>query len=466
MAKLVWYSYSKDVLPDSLLSSSPPKYLGGNMVKGPIAGSHEVTIGYFEEDRAHDLILPSIIVLPSKASAEIFAWLKAYAPDTSPLSQFARVVANKEFESYSVKSPPQNGTLELVQRWPSLILGEIFAQGEVDTNIDSLPLSRCLASYSNTIARASIIHNNKELYDTCVKRLEAAEADRRFVSRVLKIEDLKPIWHKVETHWDSENPITKVINIFNQPTQIEKDLFASSASHSSLNNYPELLSDSVEARVVAFRKLLRDEMERIDAPQLKPHLSAIFATAAFLVGRSTSHIFLLKGIDKFIPSVYVWFGLIAGMVGPRYWDVEWTRAAKGVEKNLRMKLDWSEPNQSDLSWCEYEWLTETYRNTSPFIELPKQLPKVLSIEVLPGAACQFRLAVEASSTNKNLQTEVDTRETSILRNLLVELNSLAEKTKIQLSENERYRNYGDEHDKSHLKKGRNKTSYSANSKKQ
>ncbi|MDY2563963.1 hypothetical protein SON66_11855 [Pseudomonas syringae] len=465
MAKLVWYSYSKDLLPDSLLAASPFNSLGGNLVKGPTSGTHEVTIGYFEEGRAKDLALPSIIVLPDKASAEIFAWLKAYAPDTSPLSQFSRIIANKEFKSYHVAFPPKIGALNLVQRWPSLILGEIFAQGEVDTNIDSLPLSRCLASYSNTMARASIIHNDKMLYETCVERLKVAEADRRFVSRILKIDDLKPIWDSIDIHWDSEGPITKVIEIFGGSLEVEKDLFDRSDKRSSLHNYPELLSDSVEARVVAFRALLRDKMASLDVPELRAHLSATFATAAFLVGRSTSHIFLLKGIDRVIPSVYVWFGLIAGMVGPRYWDVEWTRAAKGVEKNLRAKLDWSEPNQSDLSWSEYEWLTETYRNASPFIELPKQLPKVLSVEVLPGAACQFRLVLEASSIGKNVQAETDARENNILKNLLVELQSLTEKTKAHLYENERYRHYIDDYDKGYLKRGRNKTSYTGDSKK-
>lgn len=457
MTEIVWYTFPKDKLPDALLSSSPPIELGGKLVSNPAYNTLEITIGYFDCEMQLDCALPGVIVLPANASAELLSWLKTYAPDTSPLSQFSRVLSNKEFKLYKISTVTRQSRIDFLQRWPSLILGEIFAQGEVDTTIDSLPLSRCLASYSNTIAKATITHNDKTLYDLCVERLEAAEMDRRFVSRTLKLRDLKPVWSKIDAHWDSGNVITKIVDIFAHSEGSVSDLFDTGSKITQLVDYPELLSDSIEARVISFRKLIRDLLERLDSPSNKDGMAAMFATAAFLVGRSTSHIFLLKGVDKLLPSVYAWFGLIAGIVGPRYWEVEWTRAAKGIEKNLRTKLDWSEPNQSDLSWTEYEWLTETYRNASPFVELPKQLPKVLSIEILPGAGCQFRLALDNSNSNRNLQAEVDLREANILKNLLLELSSLTERTKFQLTENERSKHYVEGDDNSRVKRGRGRT---------
>jgi len=134
------------------------------------------------------------------------------------------------------------------------------------------------------------------------------------------------------------------------------------------------------------------------------------------------------------PSVYAWFGLIAGIVGPTCWEIDWARAIKGIEKGLRVGINWSEPSQSDISWSEYEWISETFRNNSPFVELPKLLPRVLSIEILPGSICQIRLSIERDNSKIKNETENSMlNEINSLRKILSDYIILTEKAKEHIS---------------------------------
>ena len=87
---------------------------------------------------------------------------------------------------------------------------------------------------------------------------------------------------------------------------------------------------------------------------------------------------------------------MAGLAGQQSWDLTWSLAAKGVEKFLRGPLDWFGGGGADLSWAEYSWASKTFLGRDIFLELPKSLTKMLTVEIVPGATCQLRLAAESS----------------------------------------------------------------------
>lgn len=427
-----WYFFPKDVLPNVLLSSHHPERLGGVLVEHPSINATDIILGYCD-DIYHqpNYTPPAIIALPENKSAEIMAWLKTYAPDTFPLSQFARVLKPmelKQYESNSIKKTKHNFHFN---RWSSVILGEILAQGEIDISLDTLPLSRGQATYSHTIARVNACYGGNQYKELCIDRLKLTETDKNLVSRTLTIPDLEPIWENIDIDLNDVNDITHIFAEFNR---IDETYLGRQSTLIDLKTQKELFGDSIESRVLAFRQIVTEEF-RYGTKAPSKNAAIKIAIAAFLVGKGTSHIFLLKQVSKDLPAVYPWFGLIAGIVGPTCWEVDWARAAKGIEKSLRAKFDWSEPNQSDLSWSEYDWLSETFRNTSPFVSLPKLLPRVLSIEIIPGAACQFRLATDnAVALNKNQSNDIVMHELTALRALLSEFYSLADKVKEKINE--------------------------------
>lgn len=432
-----WYIFSKDALPEALLYARDPFEAGGIEVENPKFASDELVLGYPSDGMSTISGSPSILILPDYKPAEILAWLKVYAPETSPLTQFARVISQQDFFACEYQTLNAEKDKTFLERWASIVLGEILAQGEGEASIGVLPLSRAQASFSNAVARASICYKSRSWIDKCIHRLESAEIDRRFVSRALNIKDLKPVWDCISVEWDQKKSITTVVDIFEDLNFVVDDLFSRNDAGYRLRDFQSLLSDSVEERVLAFRSFVtRLELEGA-RNSFGSSLSSSVAMAAFLVGRSTSHVFLLKNIGKELPGVYAWFGLIAGIVGPRYWDLEWTRAAKGIEKGLRGRLNWVEPSSADMSWSEYDWLTKTYRNDSPFSDLPKQLPKVLALEVVPGAICQLRLKQDS---NVVVEPKVDSgnnaEELKSLKAVLMEFIGLSERAKNEIVESD------------------------------
>ncbi|MCB4797022.1 hypothetical protein LGR51_21250 [Pseudomonas sp. NP21570] len=432
MEELKWYVFPRNSLPEALLSAGAPELFRATAVGDPALVSSDLVLGYHVDDLKRRYYTPSVLILPEQKPAEIMAWLKIYAPETSPLSQFGRVLSLSDYRLIQKRTTKAHKYTKQPGRWSSIILGEILAQGDMESSIEALPLSRAQATFSSAIANAAMYYSDESLVENCIGRLEQLEKDGRFVTRTLAVNDLKLIWQTSDETLGTDYGVSSILKLFATPNERGSDLFSSSSSFSGLSDYPDLLSDSVESRVLAYRKFL-DTVLGLGSEYRTKYLAANIAAAAFLVGRSTSHAFLLKSISREFPAVYAWFGLIAGLAGPRYWGVDWARATRGIEKNLRAKLSFSEPSHFDISWDEYRWLTKTYSN-NPLLELPKQLPKVLSIEIFPGSICQLRLKLEPSEhAEPKPSLGIDTQELDNLRNAISGFIDLAEKAKKQLS---------------------------------
>ncbi|HBN9654283.1 hypothetical protein [Pseudomonas aeruginosa] len=433
MEELKWYVFPRNSLPEALLSVGAPELLGGAAVGDPALVSSDLVLGYHIDDLKRRYYAPSVLILPEQKPAEILAWLKIYAPETSPLSQFGRVLSLGDYRLIQKHPTKAHKYTKQPSRWSSIILGEILAQGDMESSIEALPLSRAQATFSSAMANAVMHYNDEDLIENCIVRLEQLEKDGKFVARALAIRDLKLVWQISNEALGADYGISSIFKLFASSNAQGNDLFSNNSSLSSLNDYPDLLSDSVESRVLAYRKF-SDAVLNLGTEYRTKYVAANIAAAAFLVGRSTSHAFLLKSISREFPAVYTWFGLIAGLAGPKYWEVDWARATRGIEKNLRAKLSFSEPSHFDISWDEYKWLTKTFTN-NPLLELPKQLPKVLSIEIFPGSICQLRLKIESSEQHAESKSGlgIDPQELNDLRSALTGFIDLAEKAKKQLS---------------------------------
>lgn len=422
MNKLYWYDIDRMVLPDILFSvdiselkSKPPSEL--NDTFGP------VTIGYSRSPKETDYAQPSLILLDDLKAAETISWINAHSPESFPFSQFGRTVTKQDYKLARTLLD-NDGQQSKTEVWPSVIIGEILALGDSETPLESLPLSRAQATFTNAVARSYINYKNSMLHGLCIERLSKLENNPRFVGRTIHVAELSSVWAQVIQEKNSDLTLKDLID--NPYLNFRgEDLFGSHYGSSvNLRNYQNLLSASAEDRILEYRKLLKE----IDISQVKQNPSDIFsvAAAAFLVGRSTSHLFLLKEIGRIVPTLYLWFGYIAGMMGPKYWTLEWSRASKGIEKGLRATFSWEDLPQCDLSWTEYEWLDKAYKGKDPFIEIPKLLPKVLSLELVPGASCQLRLSL-SQGHQEIIAPKPQTDESDKLRSALKEFVALADR---------------------------------------
>jgi hypothetical protein len=406
-----WRIVDKDELPDALFGeckyltcSSFPHY---KMQQGAIA------LGYM--DAFFDKIYnpPCIIVIEDNACSEIFSWLRVSAFETMPLSQFARVILESDWKRFS----PYSLTNSYNQRsdsWASIVIGEAVSQVDAEIELSSMPLSWSLSCFSTAISRTSIIYNGDEnILDACIDRLSFIESDQRISKRTIMIKDIIPIWKLISAHANLFASVTDAADFVVREYSYLFNNILKADDAVDIHDYRDLLSDSVEKRVSAYYKVVSNLSTSVTMQKHKNLSALILAAAAIYVGRSTSHAFLVRRSIKAWPTALLWFGLIAGLAGPRGWHPDWSRAVKGIERFIRTPLNWTDYVNVDLCWAEYSWLSEVTNKIDIFSTFPKIMSKGILIEIIPGVTCQFKLSFEDKYEQKFTMSRYSAREQSL-----------------------------------------------------
>ncbi len=424
---LIWYSVRKDDLPALAFGVGNARGRGSPSPDQLMAG--DIAVAYSRTGiQSRDYHPPSLFVLRNDDRPEILSWLKVYAPESFPLSQFARVISSEDWMHAGDWGDINAGTRS--DRWACVVLGEVLAQGEADTDVSSVPLARASACFSTAIARAEMTHGRSEFLRICSERLRSVEADKRFVRRPVVSTDLHSIWALISAD----------VGGGSDPKEVVELVLGAVARHASdievrrqvpnLRDFPELFGDSAEERVVAFQRLVAALDVQLNVGQNRQMAAATLAAGAFLVGKGTSHSFLLRRSPVFAPLAFVWFGLMASLLGTQGWDSQWSRAVKGVERQLRGALRWDEPPICDICWTEYMWLSQTFAGLQVFLDVSRMAARTLSIEIVPGAVCQFRLVTESKAIGPEKKAHPDSsfRE-SELQSALEQFLNLASRTR-------------------------------------
>lgn len=397
--KLAWYKLGRDELPEVAIGMPVPRH---SVLEGEpstafnpdFAGS----VGFaWDSTNSLEYQPPAVFVLHNQNLKETLSWLRVYARDSFPLSQFGRVVTMDDWRLLA--EGESSGHSFRDDRWASVVLGELLAQSDQDVPIDSLPVSRAQACFSTAVARTHKLYDSHKASRACVDRLRAIESDQRFLRRSVSVESLVPAWSMASTSFGK----------ISSPGELAEFIIAAADSYDARGNlssagrrlslHPGLFSDSIEERVVAFQQISREATSHVgNQGHISTHAAAAVAAAAFLVGRGTSHAFLIKKSARLAPLAHVWFGVMSGIAGPSFWDPSWAKALKGIEKHIRASFYWSDPPMADISWAEYEWVSNAVRGHQAFSGISRQVNTSISIEVLPGASCQMRLQGDDSKS--------------------------------------------------------------------
>jgi hypothetical protein len=388
---LIWYVASREDLPEIAFG------IGDFRERcDPIRGesfplNKHVRVAFSRESIGSlDYQPPSIFVLEKQSTPETLSWLRVYARGAFPLSQFARVVTEADWDLLSADET--DGQATRTDKWSSVILGEILAQADFDGELDSLPVSRAAACFSSSIARTVFLHDSYAVTRACTERLRDVAKDVRFGKRVVSVDMLVPIWAALSANIGDASDMIELVELFLHAAGMANDVRAAQYGQRELfKHHVQIFSDSVEERVLAFQRISSEIASgSARSPSMSSYSSAMLALAAFLVGRGTSHAFLLRKFPALAPLAFAWFGLAAALRGPRGWDPSWARVAKAIERQVRSSFHWSDPPAADICWAEYKWIADTFSGNQALAELTRSTPSALSIEVVPGAVCQFR----------------------------------------------------------------------------
>jgi hypothetical protein len=334
---------------------------------------------------------PDIVVVDDDVVTDAFAWLHAYAPFVNPLSQFARVMTYSDWRradsALTVQAEPVRS-----DKWACLLLGEALAQGPPDADLGEVPLSRAAACFSLPIARAAARYGRETWGRDCLDRLMIMEQDDRFAGRNVTVGDLAHMWRLLGDMSDRHLSVIEAAGavleaVMPKHAPVQQSL-TDWAPDGAVGSSP-LLDDSIEERVRAFNDVAESLLQAKEPASL--YMDVRIAVAAFLVGRGSSHAFLLRRAGRRFPTAQAWFGLLLALTGPSTWDPEWSRVVKSLERQVRGYGSWGDIGGVDLFWAEFEWISRTWSGLDGYLDLPRHQLSSLTVELLPGVACQMRL---------------------------------------------------------------------------
>ncbi|MBT9517840.1 MAG: hypothetical protein IV112_14220 [Methyloversatilis discipulorum] len=418
-----WATIDREDLLDVLLGEHKPLDLERRMQPDLELRGTKLAVGYRDTQSRGGYQVPSLFIIADDAAIETFSWLRTFADEASPLSQYGRVAVASDWRRFEVRRETIGFSDQRPDLWSSIAVGEALSQMEGEISLPNLPLSRFAGCFTTPIARAALIWGQDEATYACANRLRQLEGDRRFARRPVGVEQLLPVWAiaraRIEGHLPPSEAASYVLGAAGAHYRAKDSKNASSLSPLTLKEVLGLSSDSIEERVSAFNRLASDIQQRAQPNRSAASLaldSVLLASAAFQVGRSTSHVFLLQRAQGFAPAAAAWFGAIAALAGPRAWDKAWLKAAKGAERLLRPEFNWLESSGADICWSEFAWLAKIFDGLDVFLELPKMLPRTLGIEIIPGAVGQFRLAGESGEIESKslLPPEISARERALM----------------------------------------------------
>lgn len=398
---LSWYALSREAVPGVLLGVESTDRAALQTGPGPTGQSADLMVGFEISPSSNVIVAPCVALVDESHVAELFAWLHTYSTESFPISQFCRVETARQWESYSSYSP--NGTNFDGAAWASLIVGEMLANAEQSFELKATPLAWASGCYSYAMAR--VLRTTPPLQTDwakdAVERLRKLASDVRFVKRRNGVDALASLWAILsngDKKIDGSN-IHEVVAMVLSATDQEGALL--------LRQSPKLQSNSAEQRIHGFDEVvdqIRVRQPRVSAAPASA--GALIAAAALVAGGGTTHIDLLRPHSAEFPDCLPWFGLLAGLAGPRAWDSDWLRLVKGVERQVRGGFSITDPVQCDLCWVEFEWLRQLSKSASVFIDLPKQHNRLLTIEIIPGATCQVRLDPPQQDPSRASKAEV------------------------------------------------------------
>ncbi|MEN9180042.1 hypothetical protein WH163_00075, partial [Xanthomonas vesicatoria] len=187
--KFAWYQLSRDEIPDS--TNGPSLYRGKNQDNAPllIPNSGKVLSAGFSWEALDEIEnqAPTAFVLETQSAAETLSWLRVYATEAFPLSQFGRVLSFDDWEMISNQDSPSYSFRD--DRWASVVLGELLAQSEQDISLDKISLSRVQACFSIAIARAHKFYDSHKVTRASTERLRAIESEPPLITRTPESED-------------------------------------------------------------------------------------------------------------------------------------------------------------------------------------------------------------------------------------------------------------------------------------
>lgn len=377
---------------------------------GPISPSERrktVLAGFDRSSFIDESKHPSAIIVDDDDSEDLFSWLYSFASDFMPLAMHCQVILASDF---NITSKPRIGNpIRSSKLWASVTIGEFLMRGQSSQVLKDFFVSWIDSSCSYSYFSMLKNFDGAALREKFLARLGKIKNDSKLAFPSLDLDILDIVW---STCSDLDQELAQAADLApNIAVWTILELISEKIGTKSTDLIAHLLhnpnfgSDSVERRLAAFDSVVLSC--RSDERLGKIECGFCVGAAAFLVGRSTSHIKLMDGLPQGLESAFLWFSVIAGLCNRASWDPRWFELSVRAESWLNTKHIDSKISVFDLSWPEFDWLSSSRRSSSAFREMVKTYPNSIVFEILPDVHFQVRITKEVASIKSSGDTRIN-----------------------------------------------------------
>ena len=361
-----------------------------------------VGVGYIGDEADS---LPSLLVVPGNDQREFFAWVSAYCPFATPLSQWCRVITHDELASFrSLAVFPQYGNAGTA--WAGAMVGEAILHMGVGTDLSQVSVSALQSCASFVAARAFGLSRSEDARASAVQRYDHVRKLLGVNERRLTSLECQHLWIVLET-LSSESPDEASVGsahvelVVRSCRDIQEAGFVSESTVSRILEALDWPTDlrafqreGAERRVELFDKAV-DNLLRSNRPgtrqasTLEEFIVAYFA--ARVGGSGSGHLMLLERLVSQHPMLSLWYGVASGLNRPELWGAEFGGLGRLALKELAFPLRIDDRPRCDIAFDELLTISGP-QPESERLGFRGATRRALSVEVAAGVNALVGLA--------------------------------------------------------------------------
>ncbi|GAO56848.1 hypothetical protein [Novosphingobium sp. MD-1] len=396
---------SRENLPEILAGCNANHFheIGLKEISSAELARDEIFVGFFGADVFDPN--PDFIVCNPDSYSDFVAWLAAFLPGHSPISQWCRVWRSNDFAMLTnAKAKPF--LAHSLAAWTGAIMAELSAERGGGSLADVTGLS-AMRTGTFCAARATALWSIFDQYDELAKRLTTISgSDQQFWK---SYDEISALWYvlcgdtwltKLPNRASGFDELRMLFRSSNGMETIEPDSIQGAARHFG-NHFrtPDLVHCSIgpqSRRVDALDKVA----SQLAAASIKAHSNVILGFAASLIDPGAAVMpALLKQYSQEFPVAQIWAGAFAGIWSPARVLGEQGGLGRIVAKEILAPTDLFSKPTADIAFAEFErWRGNS---SSRDIGLRGASPRITVVELLPGISIPLSISrVEPTRDNR------------------------------------------------------------------
>lgn len=371
---------------------------------------------------------PEGMVVPDREMEEFFAWTNTYLPNWSPITAFFRVVSEPSELKGVLEEEQSLGTFYEPAAL-GLTIGEAIVQTGARYDVERLPYSACIATFSFVAARG--------------------------MRRGIAVDDLAKRWD-VCRHATGQDPLSVRIGELVGPWQVLEDVtrqaggknlaISSKGSRKALGDalsdivrngevsgaawravtrgFPDIrdilvhMTDTQEARILAFERILKQAVSGRRTRSLEVSF-LIGYVASLIAPGSLKHAYMLLAYLDRLPTAVMWLALFASIY--RKSQLRMTKLAHLVWKDIAEEEDLLARPKCDIALAEFRILKDAGYGGD---NLQGSTRGRLVVELAPGISTTVRWPRQEDTVNGPEQGELWRGDAMELMSIAKELEEL------------------------------------------